>query len=71
MIAVNLVFVMTRDFERTLIKRTKNVFDILFFKETDEKNIKEFFDIEKNDLFYNIITQQFRQSNVRETCSNE
>ena len=48
---------MTRDFERALRERTKSAFDTLFFKEIDEKNVKELFDIEKNDLFYNVMTQ--------------
>ena len=47
---------MTRDFERTLKKRIKNVFDIFFFKEIDKKNVEEFFDIEKDNLSYNIVT---------------
>ena len=46
---------MTRDFERTLTERTKSVSDTLFFKKIDEKNIEEFFDVEKNDLSYNVI----------------
>ena len=46
---------MTRDFERTLRKRTKSVFDTLSFKKIDEKNVEEFFDIKKNDLFYNVV----------------
>ena len=54
--AVNLISVMTRDFERTLKKRTKNAFDTFFFKKIDEKNVEKFFDVEKNDLFYNAVT---------------
>ena len=62
---------MTRDFEKTLTERTKSAFDTLFFKKIDEKNIEEFFDVEKDDLLYNIVIQQFRRSDIRETCSNE
>ena len=45
---------MIRDFEKALIERTKSAFDIFSFKKIDEKNIKEFFDVEKDDLFYNM-----------------
>ena len=69
--AVNLISVMTRDFEKTLTERTKSAFDTLFYKKIDKKNVEEFFDVEKNDLFYNVVTQQFRRSDVRETCNNE
>ena len=62
---------MTYDFKRTLTKRTKNVFNTLFFKEIDEKNVEEFFDVEKNNLFYNVVTQQLRRNDVRETCNSE
>ena len=62
---------MTRDFERTLTERTKSAFDTLFFKKIDEKNVEEFFDVEKNDLSYNVVTQQFRRSDACETCNNE
>ena len=68
---VDLIFVMTRDFERTLTERTKSAFDTLFFKKIDEKNVEELSDVEKNDLFYNIVTQQFCRSDVRETCNSE
>ena len=60
-----------RDFEKALTKRTKNVFDTLFFKEIDEKNVEEFFDVEKNDLSYNAVTQQLRRSDACETCNSE
>ena len=69
--AINLTFVMTRDFEKTLTKRTKNVFNTLFCKKIDEKNVEEFFDVEKNDLFYNIVTQQSRRNDIRETCNSK
>ena len=52
---VNLIFVMTRDFEKALTERTKSVFNMLFFKKIDEKNVEKLFDVEKNDLFYNIV----------------
>ena len=42
-----------------------------FFKKIDEENVEELFDIKKNDLFYNAVTQQFRRSDVRETCNSE
>ena len=48
---------MTRDFERTLIKHTKSVFDTFSFKEIDEENVKNFFNVEKKDLLYNVVTQ--------------
>ena len=62
---------MTRDFERTLTERTKSAFNTFFFKEIDEENVEKFFDVEKNDLFYNVVTQQFRQNDVYKTCNSE
>ena len=62
---------MTHDFEKTLTKRTKSIFDTFFFKKIDEENVEELFDIEKDDLFYNVVTQQFCQSDVRKTYNNE
>ena len=62
---------MTRDFERTLKKRTENVSDTLSLKKINEKNVEELFDIEKNDLSYNAVTQQFRRSDVYKTCNSE
>ena len=62
---------MTRDFERVLTERTKSAFNMLLFKKIDEENVEELFDVEKDDLFYNIVTQQLRRSGVRETCSSE
>ena len=56
-IDINLISITTRDFKRTLTERTKNTFDTLFFKEIDEKNIKELFDIKKDDLLYIAVTQ--------------
>ena len=69
--AVNLIFVMTRNFKKALTERTKNAFDTLSFKEIDEKNIEELFDVEKDDLSYNVVTQQFCWNDARETCNNE
>ena len=62
---------MTRDFERALTERTKSVFNTFSFKEINEENVKKLFDVEKDDLFYNVMTQQFRWNNARETCSSE
>ena len=62
---------MTRDFEKTLTERTKNASDMFLFKEIDKKNVKEFFDVEKNNLFYNVVTQQLRRNDVYETCNNK
>ena len=55
-IIVDLISVITRDFEKTLTKRTKNVFDTFLFKKIDEKNVKKLFNVEKNDLFHNAVT---------------
>ena len=54
---VDLISVMTHDFERTLTERTKSAFDTSSFKEIDEKNVEELFDVEKDDLLYNVVTQ--------------
>ena len=62
---------MTRDFEKTLTERTKSVFDTLFFKEINEENVEKLFDVKKDDLSYNVITQQFRRSDACETCNSE
>ena len=70
-IIVNLIFVITRDAEKTHAQREKNIDETLFFKEIDEENVEEFFDVKRNDLFYNAITQQFRCNDVRKTCNNE
>ena len=68
---ISLIFVITRDSERALTERTKSALDTFFFKKIDEKNVEEFFDVKKDDLFYNVVTQQFRRNDVRETCSSE
>ena len=70
-IAVNLIFVMTRGFEKALTERTKSAFDTFLFKKIDEENVEELSDVEKDDLLYNVVIQQFRQSDARETCSSE
>ena len=49
-----------RDAERTLIEDFENVIDMFFFKKIDEKSVEEFCDVKENNLFYNIIIQQFR-----------
>ena len=54
-IIINLIFIITRDFERTLTKCTKNIFDTLFLKKIDKRNVEKLFDIEENDLFYNFV----------------
>ena len=66
-----MIFVITRDVERTHAQRRKNIVKTFFFKEIDEKNVEKFFDVEKNDLFYNAVTQQFRCNDVREACNDE
>ena len=48
---------MTRNFEKTLTECTKNTFNIFFFKKIDKENVEEFFNVKKDDLFYNIMTQ--------------
>ena len=62
---------MTRDFEKALKKRTKSASDTLSFKKIDKKNVEELFDVEKNDLLYNIMTQQLRRNDVCEICNSE
>ena len=47
---------MTRDFEKALTERTKSALDTLLFKKIDEENVEELFDVEKDDLFYNVVT---------------
>ena len=68
---IDLTSAMTCDFEKTLKKRTKSALNMLFFKKIDEENVEEFFDVEKDDLFYNVVTQQFRRNNACETCNNK
>ena len=62
---------MTRDFERTLTKRTKSAFNTLFFKKINEENVEKLFDVKENDLLYNVVTQQLRRSDVCKTCNSE
>ena len=70
-IIINLIFVITRGAEKTQTQREKNIVETFFFEEIDEKNVEEFFNVEKNDLFHNVIIQQFCCSDVRETCNDE
>ena len=39
---MNLTFVITRDFERTLTERTKSAFDTFFFKKINEEKVENF-----------------------------
>ena len=55
-IVVDLISVMTRDFEKKLIERTENIFNTFSSKKIGEKNVRKLFDVEENDLFYNIVT---------------
>ena len=70
-IVINLIFVITRDVERTHAQREKNIVETFFSEEIDEKNVEKFFDVERNNLLHNAITQQFRCNNVYETCNDE
>ena len=70
-IVISLIFIITRDVERIYAQREKNIVKTFSFKEIDEKNIEKFFNVERNDLLHNIITQQFYCNNVREMCNNE
>ena len=54
-IVVNLIFIITRDVEKTQTQCEKNIVKTFFFEEIDEKNVEKFFNIEKNDLFHNAI----------------
>ena len=66
-----MTFVITRDVEKTHAQREKNIVEMFFSEEIDEKNVEEFFNVERNDLFHNTITQQFCYNDVRETCNNK
>ena len=68
---INLISVMTRNFKGALIERTKSVSEMFFLKKSNEKNIEKLFDVRKDNLFYNIVTQQFRRNDVRETYNNK
>ena len=63
-VVVNLIFVMTRDFEKTLIERTESIFDTFLFKEIDEKNVKEFFDVEKTICFITLWHSNFVETTL-------
>ena len=45
------------NFKKALTKRTKYTFNLFSLKKMNKKNIKKFFDIKKNDLFYNTMIQ--------------
>ena len=68
---IDLISVMARNFEKALTKRLKNVVNTFIVRKIDEKNTEDFFNIKKNDLFYNAVIQQLRQSNVREMYTSE
>ena len=70
-IVVSLIFIITRDVKRTHTQREKNIIKTLSFQEIDEENVEEFFDVKKNNLFYNAVTQQFCYNDARETCNSE
>ena len=55
-IIINLIFIITRNVERTYAQREKNIIKTLFFEKIDEENVEEFFDVKKNDLLHNVIT---------------
>ena len=46
---------MIYDFEKTLTGITKSVIDTFFLKKINKKNIINLFDVEKNDLSWNVI----------------
>ena len=46
-----------RNFEKTLTKRTKNVFDIYFSEKINDENVEKLFNVNKNNLFYNVVIQ--------------
>ena len=54
-IVVNLIFIITRDVEKTYAQREKNIVEIFFSEKINEENVEKFFDIKKNNLFYNAI----------------
>ena len=66
-----MIFVITRDARKTHAQREKNIIKTFFFKEIDEENVEKFFDVEKNDLFHNAVTQQLRRNDAREACNNK
>ena len=71
MIVIKLTFIILRNFKRTLIESTKSAVDNVFFKKINEENVKNLFDIEKDNLFYNIIILQLCRNDAREVCNNE
>ena len=66
-----MIFIITRDVEKTYTQREKNIVETFSSEEINEENVEKFFDVERNDLFYNAIIQRFRRNDVRETCNNE
>ena len=70
-IIINLISVITRGARRTHAQRKKNIIETLSFKKINEKNVEEFFNVEKNDLFHNAVTQQFCYNDVCKTCNDE
>ena len=45
-----------RDFEKTLTRRLKGTIDTFTFMKIDEEKVEDFFNFEKNNLFYNVVT---------------
>ena len=45
--AVNIIFIMTRDFKKALTERTKSASHTLSSKKIDKKNVEEFFNVKK------------------------
>ena len=58
-------------FRKNVDRTYEEHFWYIFFKEIDKKNVKKLFDVEKDDPLYNVVIQQLRRSDVRETCNNE
>ena len=66
-----MILIITRDAERTHAQHKKNIIETFFSEEINEENVKKFFNVERNDLSYCAIIQQFRRNDVRETCNDE
>ena len=66
-----MIFIITRDAEKAHAQREKDIVKTFFSEKINEKNIEEFFDVEKNDLFHNAVTQQFCYNDACETCNDE
>ena len=52
-----MIFIITRDVERTHAQRKNNIIKMFFFEKIDEENVEKFLNVEKDDLFHNAITQ--------------